>query len=89
MSLMRMHKNKKYDCNDIENLLHAYLDNQLPEEQKLLFEEHLDVCLPCDKKVEFEIKLKRFIQMRAQEHTFPAFLEKELLRVIKNGRANS
>ena len=86
---MKMPKNKKYDCKDIENQLHAYLDNQLPEEQKLLFEEHLDVCLPCDKKVEFEIKLKRFIQTRAQENSFPAFLENELLRVIKDGRANS
>ena len=86
---MRMHKNKKFDCKDIENLLHAYLDGQLPDEQRLLFEEHLDICLPCDKKVEFEIKLKHFIQTRAQESNFPASLEKELLRVITNGRANS
>jgi mycothiol system anti-sigma-R factor len=86
---MSMRKKRKFDCKDIENLLHAYLDNQLQDEERLLFEEHLDVCLPCDKKVEFEIKLKHFIQTRAQENSFPTSLEKDLLRVITNRRANS
>jgi len=84
-----MDNNKKLDCKDIENQLHAYLDNQLDKEGRLLFEEHLDYCLPCDKKIEFEIKLRNFIQQRAQESTFPASLENELLLVINGGKANS
>jgi mycothiol system anti-sigma-R factor len=86
---MKRYKNKKLDCKDIENQLHAYLDNQLDHEGRLLFEEHLDYCLPCDKKVEFEIKLKNFIQHRAQEQSFPSSLESDLLRVINEGRINS
>jgi mycothiol system anti-sigma-R factor len=86
---MKIPNTKKLDCKDIENQLHAYLDNQLDKEERLLFEDHLDYCLPCDKKVEFEIKLKNFIQLRAQEKSFPSSLEKDLLRVINEGRANS
>lgn len=80
---------KKYNCKDIEKRLHAFLDNQLSSEEKNLFEEHLDFCLPCDKKVEFEIKLKQFIQHRAQEENYPASLERDLLRVINEGRSIS
>ena len=86
---MKAPKKKKLDCKDIENLLHAFLDNELDPHNKHLFEEHLDYCLPCDKKIEFEHKLKRFIQYRGQESNYPASLEKELLRVINDGQTNS
>jgi mycothiol system anti-sigma-R factor len=86
---MKAPNKKKFDCKDIEKLLHAFLDDQLGSEEKNLFEEHLDFCLPCDKKVEFEHKLKRFIQDRAKENTYPASLEKDLLRVINEGHTNS
>jgi hypothetical protein len=42
---------KKYNCADIEKLAQQYLDNQLDENKKKLFNEHLEYCLPCDKKI--------------------------------------
>ena len=57
-------KHKKYNCADIEKLAQQYLDNHLNEEEKKLFNEHLEYCLPCDKKIEFEQKLKSIIKKK-------------------------
>ena len=57
-------KHEKYDCADIEKFAQQYLDNQLDDEKKKLFNEHLEYCLPCDKKIEFEQKLKEIIQKK-------------------------
>ncbi len=62
---MTSNSKKRYDCGDIENLYQQYLDNELNEEQKKLFEEHLEYCLPCDKKISFEMKLKEYIHSKA------------------------
>ena len=51
-------ENKKYNCSEIEKDVQKYLDNQMSDKEKEMFEEHLDNCLPCDKKIEFEVKLK-------------------------------
>lgn len=57
-------KYKKYDCADIEKLAQQYVDNHLDDKQKKLFDEHLEYCLPCDKKIEFEHKLKDIIKKK-------------------------
>jgi hypothetical protein len=62
---MTSNSKKRYDCGDIEHLYQQYLDNELNEEQKKLFEEHLEYCLPCDKKISFEMKLKEYIHSKA------------------------
>lgn len=62
---MTSNSKKRYDCGDIENLYQQYLDNELDEEQKKLFEEHLEYCLPCDKKISFEMKLKEYIHSKS------------------------
>ena len=60
-------KHEEYDCADIEKLAQQYLDNQLDDEKKKLFDEHLEYCLPCDKKIEFEQKLKDIIQKKLSD----------------------
>lgn len=67
---------KKYDCADIEKLAQQYLDNQLDENKKKLFNEHLEYCLPCDKKIEFEQNLKDVIHKKLSH--------KEALDNLKN-----
>lgn len=69
-------KHKKYDCADIEKLAQQYLDNHLDDKKKKLFDEHLEYCLPCDKKIEFEQKLKGIIQKKLSK--------KEALDNLKN-----
>lgn len=79
-------KNGKFNCADIEKNVNAYLDNRLNKAEKSLFEEHLDYCLPCDKKIEFELKLKEIIKYKARENSYPAKLDEELKKIIKNTR---
>ncbi len=62
---MTPNSKKRYDCGEIEDLYQQYIDNELTDEQKKLFEEHLEYCLPCDKKISFELKLKEYIQSKA------------------------
>ena len=79
---MKKTKQKKYDCDDIEGKVQEFLDNQLSEDEILLFEDHLSYCLPCDKKIEFEKKLKEIIKHKASEKSYPKGLEKELKKII-------
>ena len=73
---------KKYDCSDIEKKVQLYLDNRLSENDYLSFEDHLSYCLPCDKKIEFEKKLKELVKIRASEKTFPVSLTDDLKKII-------
>ena len=74
----------KYDCAEVEKRVQAYLDNQVSDEELLLIDEHLSYCLPCDKKVEFEQKLKEIIKHKATEVEYPKALEEELKKIIKS-----
>jgi anti-sigma factor (TIGR02949 family) len=80
---MKKTDKKKYDCNDIEKNVQAFLDNRLSVKEVLLFEDHLTYCLPCDKKIEFEKRLKEIIKLKASEKNYPAKLETELKKIIR------
>ncbi len=73
---------KKFDCSDIEKSVQAYLDGKLSDKEILLFEDHLSYCLPCDKKIEFEKKLKEIIKHRSSEKSYPEKLARELKKII-------
>ena len=75
-------ENKEYNCAEIEKEVQKYLDNQLSDKEKEKFEEHLDNCLPCDKKIEFEVKLKSIMKIKSTENGYPKELEKELKKII-------
>lgn len=77
-------ENKKHNCDDIEKNVQKFLDNQLSEIEREAFEQHLDNCLPCDKKVEFEVKLKSILKMKAKEKNYPKELEEELKKIISD-----
>lgn len=46
-------------CQDYKDLMMAYLDNELDDEQKRAFEEHLASCATCAKEMEEFKKLKQ------------------------------
>ncbi|TFH02655.1 MAG: zf-HC2 domain-containing protein [Calditrichales bacterium] len=80
---MKKNEPKKYDCSDIEKKVQLYLDNGLSETDFHSFEDHLSYCLPCDKKVEFEKKLKELVKLKASEKTFPLSLTEDLKKIIQ------
>lgn len=75
---------KKYNCADIEKLAQQYLDNQLDENKKKLFNEHLEYCLPCDKKIEFEQKLKEIVHKKFSAKGDINKLKKKLSKIISD-----
>jgi mycothiol system anti-sigma-R factor len=74
----------KYDCAEVEKRVQAYLDDHLSDEEILKIEDHLSYCLPCDKKVEFEQKLKELVKHKAGEKGYPKSIAEELKKIIQN-----
>ena len=80
---MKVTKNKqKYNCKDIEKFVQKFIDNQLSIDDTEKFKQHLDYCLPCDKKLEFEMKLKEIIKIKAKSHSSPENILIQLKKII-------
>ena len=75
-------RSDKYNCAEVKQKVQAYIDGQLTSEEALLFEDHLDYCLPCDKKVEFETKFKTFLRLKAAAEPCPESLKLELNKIV-------
>ena len=73
---------KKFNCKDIEKKFHSYLDGEMKKGELILLEQHLDYCLPCDKKIEFEKKLRDIVKLKGKENIIPEKLLKELEKII-------
>ena len=84
MFSMKKTNSGKYDCAEVEKRVQAYLDDHLSEEEVLKIEDHLSYCLPCDKKVEFEQRLKELIKHKASEKDYPQSLLDDLKKLIEN-----
>jgi anti-sigma factor (TIGR02949 family) len=81
---MKKTDQEKYDCSEVEKRVQAYLDDHLSDEEILKIEDHLSYCLPCDKKVEFEQRLKELIKHKASEKGYPKGIEEELKKIIRS-----
>ncbi|MBN2425651.1 MAG: zf-HC2 domain-containing protein [Calditrichaceae bacterium] len=77
-------KSEKYDCADIERLVQKYIDSGLNDHEKQLFEEHLEYCLPCDKKVSFELKLKSIIRHKMSHEVPPENLKNKISNLLEH-----
>jgi anti-sigma factor RsiW len=56
----------KYDCHDLEPLLEAYLDRELPGEAAVAVTEHLGRCPACSREVESERLLRESLSTLPQ-----------------------
>ncbi len=74
---------KKFNCAEIEQLAQKYVDNQLDEQQRKLFDEHLEYCLPCDKKIQFEFKLREMVRTHARDNYSPDFLHSKIKQILE------
>jgi mycothiol system anti-sigma-R factor len=72
----------KFNCKDIEKKFHSYLDGELDKVELRLLEQHLDYCLPCDKKIEFEKKLRQILKSKGKEKKAPEKLIAQLAKII-------
>lgn len=81
---MTSRKTRKFDCADIEKYVHKYLDGVLSHHDLILFEEHLDYCLPCDKKIEFEKKLKDTVRLKIKSNISTEILQERVSKMISD-----
>jgi len=81
---MSSHKKDKFDCADIEKYVQQYVDGALDDKEHQMFEEHLDYCLPCDKKTEFEKKLKTVVRLKVKEHLSEKQLKNRIDRMLND-----
>ena len=77
-------KHNKYDCADIEKMAQQYVDGDLNKEETCLFEEHLEYCLPCDKKMDFERKLKNMIRQKLSVSKNDSKISEKLKGILAN-----
>jgi anti-sigma factor (TIGR02949 family) len=81
-------KHDNYDCADIEELVQKFLDDSLDDKSKKAFEEHLEYCLPCDKKIEFEKKIRVLIKDKISPNLPSDKLNSKLTQLIKDFEKN-
>lgn len=86
ISVMNLNqKNKQhFECSEIEKYVQQYVDNMLDDEKRRLFEEHIEYCLPCDKKVEFEKKFKEIVRLKVKKEVPPEVVHKKLKSILKD-----
>jgi len=59
------------DCGDCEEMMQQFLDRVLDAEQVREAEEHLLDCPSCDKRYRFEVKLRMYVRVAAEEQISP------------------
>ena len=54
-------------CTDCEKMMQPYIDRVLSDEQIAEAKEHLAACPPCEKRFQFEEKLRVFVRVAVEE----------------------
>jgi len=77
-------KKSSYDCKEIEKYVQQYIDGVLDSDTMKLFDEHLDYCLPCDKKVAFEKRLKDVVRIKVKKTMSQDKINDKINNILKD-----
>jgi anti-sigma factor (TIGR02949 family) len=58
-------------CNDCEEMMQPYLDGVLSDDEVREAKEHLEDCPGCEKRYRFEVTLRRYVRVAADEQMSP------------------
>jgi hypothetical protein len=58
-------------CGDCEEMMQPYLDRVLDDAEMQEAQEHLAGCPGCDKRYRFELKLRMYVRVAADEQISP------------------
>jgi anti-sigma factor (TIGR02949 family) len=58
-------------CNDCEEMMQPYLDGVLSDDEVREAKVHLEECPGCEKRYRFEVTLRRFVRVAADEPMSP------------------
>jgi mycothiol system anti-sigma-R factor len=71
-------------CSDATKQFFAYLDRALAGEPLEALEAHLEACLDCCEKLEFNRRLDAFVKSRLGDEQLPEGLEERIRRRIRS-----
>lgn len=75
------------NCQDINNLMHDYFDNELSTEQESFLFTHLAQCEDC--KTNFKALNRVHYEFRKEENDIPEQLEQRIFNTIKNRESHA
>lgn len=78
-----METTKPLSCDDAVRQFFAYLDRALAGEHLEALEAHLEACLNCCEKLEFNRKLDAFFKRRLGDEPLPEGIEERIRRRIR------
>ena len=78
-------------CQELTEFLMAYLDDELPESERVVFEEHMGMCLPCVAYIE---SYKEAVELgkavcKADADDLPDDVPENLITAILASRSSS
>lgn len=80
------------NCNEIKDMISLYIDRELEDEEKLLFEKHIEQCENCKKEFEEYKKIINMLQNLTEEEPPKGYckrLHEKLLNVKLQSKANT
>ena len=63
-------------CDQCEEMMQPYLDGVLSDDEVREAKEHLEECPGCEKRYLFEVTLRRYVMVSADEQMSPELREK-------------
>ncbi len=81
---------KPFDCDDVERLGHAYLDDEFETADRDLIEAHLAACEGCRGELATAAEFRRFLRQRLREEVFapPALRSRIAEQLDREARGN-
>lgn len=75
------------NCNDIKSLVHTYIDNELTEGEKQLFENHINNCQGCRAELENAKKFNKLLKENVTKVELPPYFEAKLWARIEREKS--
>jgi anti-sigma factor (TIGR02949 family) len=71
------------DCRDVRRFLHAYLDGEFDEQERICMAAHLESCDSCQRLARFEQIYRQKVHQHYQPERAPAWLEQRVRRALR------
>lgn len=71
------------DCRDVSRFLHAYLDGEFDEQERICMAAHLETCDSCQRLTRFEQIYRQKVHQHYRPERAPAWLEQRVRRALR------
>ncbi len=74
------------NCQEFIDFIMAYLDGELPDESRIVFRQHLDLCPPCEQYLDGYVKAVELGKRCTEGASLPADVPDALVDAILKAR---